>query len=228
MTRGKMMENKNFVKVYYADFSAFDEATIAARICEISDERRARIEKAARTETKLELLASGLLAKKAVSIVFGIENPEFVKNKFGKPYIAGHTNCFFNISHSGKRVICALSDSECGVDIEKIEAPAQIDMIASKFFSIYERNAVMLSANPVEAFTRLWTLREAYVKMRGKGFDIPLASLSCTFPHGKAHICEYGKVQEDAVFHEIRDIYGYRATVCTFGEKDFSLEKTEI
>ena len=149
------MENKNFVKVYYADFSAFDEATIAARIGEVSEERRARIEKAARTETKLELLASGLLAKKAVSLVFGIENPEFVKNEFGKPYISGHENCFFNISHSGKRVICALSNSECGVDIEKIEAPAQMDMIASKFFSIYERNAIMLSANPVEAFTRL-------------------------------------------------------------------------
>ncbi len=228
MTRGKMMKNKNFVKVYCADFSAFDEATIAARIGEVSDEHRARIEKAMRTETKLELLASGLLAKKAVSLVFGIENPGFVKNEFGKPYIAGHENCFFNISHSGKRAICALADSECGVDIEKIEAPAQMDMIAGKFFSIYERNAIMLSANPVEAFTRLWTLREAYVKMRGKGFDIPLASLSCTFPHGKAHICEYGKVQEDAAFCEIRDIYGYRATVCTLGEKNFSLEKIEI
>ena len=86
------MEDKNFIKVYFADFSVFDEATISARICEISEERRARIEKAARMETKLELLASGLLAKKAVSIVFGIENPEFVKNEFGKPYIAGH--CF--------------------------------------------------------------------------------------------------------------------------------------
>ena len=73
------MEDKNFIKVYFADFSVFDEATISARICEISEDRRARIEKAARTETKLELLASGLLAKKAVSIVFGIENPEFVK-----------------------------------------------------------------------------------------------------------------------------------------------------
>mgnify|MGYP004613444337 FL=1 len=86
------MENKNFVKVYYADFSAFDEATIAARIGEVSEERRARIEKAARTETKLEILASGLLAKKAITLVFGIENPEFVKNEFGKPYIADHTN----------------------------------------------------------------------------------------------------------------------------------------
>lgn len=222
------MENKNFVKVFWADFSAFDEAALAARLPETSKERRERIEKAVRLDTKLELLASALLAKKAISLVFGIDEPNFTKNEFGKPYIAGHEDCFFNISHSGKRVICALSDSECGADIEKAEAPAQMDMIASKFFSIYERNAIMLSANPVDAFTRLWTLREAYVKMRGKGFDIPLASLSCTFPHGKAHISEYGKLQEDAVFHEIRDIYGYRACVCTMGEKSFSFEKTEI
>ena len=114
------------------------------------------------------------------------------------------------------------------MDIEKTDAPAQMDMIASKFFSIYERNAILLSSNPVDAFTRLWTLREAYVKMRGKGFDIPLASLSCVFPHGKAHICENGKIAEDAFFSEIRDIYGYRASVCTLGEAEFSLEKADI
>lgn len=222
------MEKSNFVKVYYADFSAFDESTLASRIGEVSEERRARIEKAARLETKLQLLASELLSKKALSLVFGIEAPEFFKNEYGKPYVSGYENCFFNISHSGNRVICAVSDTECGVDIEKTEVPAQMDMIASKFFSIYERNAILLSSNPVDAFTRLWTLREAYVKMRGKGFDIPLASLSCVFPHGKAHICENGKIAEDAFFSEIRDIYGYRASVCTLGEAEFSLEKTDI
>ena len=62
------MEKSKFVKVYYADLSAFDESTLASRIGEVSEERRLRIEKAARLETKLQLLASGLLSKKALSL----------------------------------------------------------------------------------------------------------------------------------------------------------------
>lgn len=222
------MENNSFVKVYVADYSSFDDEFLATHIGEISDERRARIEKAARATTKYQLLASELLTKKALLATFGIENPSFKCNEYGKPYVEGHEDCFFNISHSEGKIVCAVSSVQCGTDIEKIAAPAQMDMIAGKFFTVYERNAILLSANPVEAFVRLWTLREAYVKMRGKGFDIPLASLSCVFPHGKAHVCEYGKVCEDAFFHEIRDIYGYRASVCTLGETDFSMEKTEL
>lgn len=222
------MENNAFVKVYYADYSAFDEEYLASHIGEISAERQFRIEKAARAATKYQLLASELMAKKALLLTFGVKDPVFKCNEYGKPYVQGHENMFFNISHSEGKVICAVSEKECGADIEKIAAPAEMDMIASRFFTVYERNAILLSANPTEAFIRLWTLREAYVKMRGKGFDIPLALLSCVFPHGKAHICEYGKQCDDAFFHEIRDIYGYRASVCTLGETEISVEKTEL
>jgi phosphopantetheinyl transferase len=38
------------------------------------------------------------------------------------------------------------------------------------------------SANPLEQFYRLWTLKEAYIKALGKGLQIDLASLEFSQP----------------------------------------------
>lgn len=45
----------------------------------------------------------------------------FYKNKFGKPYIRGNNNLFFNVSHSKSWVCVAISDKEIGIDIEEIK-----------------------------------------------------------------------------------------------------------
>ncbi len=41
-------------------------------------------------------------------------------NEHGKPYLKTDVPLFFNISHSGELVVCAFSDTEVGVDVEKI------------------------------------------------------------------------------------------------------------
>lgn len=89
---------------------------------------------------------------------------------------------------------------ECGVDIEKIEASHNMMGIANRFFSLPEYNAMLLSQNPKEAFCRLWTLRESYVKMRGTGFDIGLSTLRCDFHRGVCSIYQDEILQTDAFF----------------------------
>lgn len=44
----------------------------------------------------------------------------FLQQKYGKPYIKGHSNFHFNISHIKNAIAIAISDYLVGVDIERI------------------------------------------------------------------------------------------------------------
>ncbi|MBQ9510963.1 MAG: 4'-phosphopantetheinyl transferase superfamily protein [Clostridia bacterium] len=219
----------NFVKVFYADVSKYyDEKELGARLSEVDDARRERIAHARRAETKAELLGSALIAKKALKEVFGDKEYEIKVDEKGKPFVANAENVYFNVSHTGKYVACACSNVPVGLDIEQIGSQAEAIGVAERFFSSLEKSAIMLSPSPEEAFCRLWTLRESYVKMRGTGFDRGLAPLSCSFPRGVPKMNDRGVLQQDAFFYEIRDIYLCRGAVCTLGESEYSIKKTEV
>lgn len=222
------MEKEPFAKTFWADYSAFDEKKLIENLSKMDEARAARIARAARTETKCELLASGLIVREALLRVFGIENPTFTVGEYGKPELVDHPDVYFNLSHSKGTVACTVSNVPCGLDIEYIEQPKHMEQIVNQFFSNFERGAILLSAEPAEAFLRLWTLRESYVKMRGTGFATGLSTLSCSFPGGEARISESGVAQEDASFIEMRNIYGWRTAICTKGKVKHTCEKIEL
>lgn len=208
-----------YARTYYADFSfLLDKPMREARMADISPERRERIETAKRDETKAALLAGGLIIRAVLETEHGLSDFSLVTNPYGKPAVAGREDIHFNISHSGSVVACTVSDVECGVDIEKIDASHDMMGIANRFFSMMEYNAMLMSPNPAEAFCRLWTLRESYVKMRGLGFDIGLSTLRCDFHRGVCSIYENERPQADAHFQEFKEISGYRGSICTLQE----------
>ena len=111
----------------------------------------------------------------------------FVCNAFGKPELhpdfGGRGGLQFNLSHSADLALIAIAqDSDVGVDVECIEERGQSDyaVVARSFFSAPEVDA--LSRVPThlydQAFFGCWTMKEAYVKARGKGLSIPLTSFS--------------------------------------------------
>ena len=221
---------EKFLTTYYADISQFinDPSLIAARLGEVDEGRRDRIARARFDDTKAEILCGGLMIKKALFDACGIADPVIMKNEFGKPYLSDRHDVFFNISHSGSVVLCSVSDVECGVDVEDLSAEHPIMELSSRFLSDLESAAVMMSADPNRAFCRLWTLRESYVKMRGRGFDIGLSTLKCDFHRGAASISENGVVQSDAHFRELYGIIGYQASVCTAEERENRVKKIEL
>lgn len=136
----------------------------------------------------------------------------------GKPLRRNEEVCF-NLSHSGKYVLCVVSEMEIGCDIEKIKEVKW--KLAKRFFSEKEYEIleeVERQKNPNETFTRFWVLRECYVKKTGEGLGVALAGLdfSDILDQKNSKGKKNGEFLEETFFEMEYD--GYRIAVC--GEKD--------
>ncbi len=94
----------------------------------------------------------------------------------GKPSVAG-SELRFNISHSGALGLIALALAEVGVDVE-LPRPRRSDDIARRFFTPGENERLFALEGPAraDAFFRLWTCKEAFLKCTGEGLSRSLRS----------------------------------------------------
>lgn len=99
---------------------------------------------------------------------FGIEGmPTFTFNEHGKPFLKEHPDVHFSISHCKEAVGCYVSDRPCGLDIEHIRK-AKEDLVRHTM-SLQETESIFSSRFPDIVFTRLWTQKEAVLKLAGTG-----------------------------------------------------------
>ena len=91
----------------------------------------------------------------------------------GKPYLPDYPEVHFNLSHSGNRVMCIVSDHEVGCDVEKID-PRPASMIIRCLAQEEQETA---KRSP-EHFFRIWTLKESILKLSGMGLGIELRSFA--------------------------------------------------
>ena len=110
----------------------------------------------------------------------------------GKPFIVGVENVFFNISHSGDYVVCAVSDREIGIDIEK-RAKARME-VAGRFFHGEEVTQLkMLEEDKQDQlFFNYWSVKESFLKYIGTGLARPLNSFIVSFSGGGVSLFERG------------------------------------
>ncbi len=89
---------------------------------------------------------------------------------YGKPFVKDYPEIEFSLSHSGDMVILAVSSSPVGADVEKI-----CDIGISEFDSFLnerEKRIIAEAGDPLTAFYRIWTARESFAKMTGRGLAI--------------------------------------------------------
>ncbi len=87
----------------------------------------------------------------------------------GKPYFV-NAAIQFNLSHSGSTVVAAFCRSAVGIDIESRGRCKDFIGIADRFFHPSEAAAVARSLDEGE-FLRLWTGKEAMLKLSGDGLS---------------------------------------------------------
>ncbi len=119
----------------------------------------------------MELLRYAL--QKEYSHDFSAENIR--KGQRGKPYIE-NVPFYFNISHCDGLVACAVSEKEVGIDAEVTRNVA--DRVMKRCYSDDEIAYVNSARNKDFEFTKLWTLKESYVKLTGEGIAANLKAIS--------------------------------------------------
>ncbi len=85
----------------------------------------------------------------------------------GKPYLQGDP-LYFSISHTKRRVFCALSSRPVGIDAEELDR--DIDLrLAEKLLSPGEYARFQEAEDPRKTLLTFWVLKEAQAKLRGTG-----------------------------------------------------------
>ena len=159
-------------KLYLCDISNFikeakeNEKFLEGFFDKIGVERMQYILNKKKAEDRARSLGAALL------LLFALQKeipeiktlPDFSYKENDKPYIQGLSNIFFNLSHTKNIVTCVISDKEVGVDIEHIRDLKETTI--RKVFTDKEKKRVQ---GERKGYIRLWTMKEAYAKLTGKG-----------------------------------------------------------
>ncbi len=147
-----------------------------------SKERRKRADRYQKLEDSQICILSEVLLKYSFFQIYGNNIELDVEcNMYGKPYIKNEKDFFFNISHSGKWIVIAFGSHEVGVDIEQIRWNSSLERVTSMFCTKEEREYIFCDTNKsdiAKRFTKIWTLKECYMKFLGKGFSKGFLSFS--------------------------------------------------
>ncbi len=149
----------------------------------LSNEERTRLEGLHFSRDRREYLVAHALVRQALSHFHPIPPAawRFSHNPYGKPAIDPECGLHFNLAHSTDLTVCLISKrSEVGVDVEPYGHGFGILEIAKAVFSPLELAQLdsLDDTEKADHMLTLWTLKEAYVKARGKGFSLPLKTIS--------------------------------------------------
>lgn len=99
------------------------------------------------------------------------EQIAFTYSASGKPSITGVE---FNVAHSGDVILIAMHQHRIGVDVERVGRTVDVVAMGRACFTARERAVITQSSATQEAFYRLWTRKEAWLKAVGAGLSFPL------------------------------------------------------
>ncbi len=162
------------INIFIADVKKLD---IVGSLDLVSPRRREKIMRFANIADQRQSLGVELLLKKATG------RTDYALTENGKPFFSDG-RVFFSLAHCGNYAVCAVSETDIGVDIELERNNSA--RLAQRFFSSEEAEMVANSHSPDEEFCRLWTLKESYIKAA----DLHLSDMSSfSVAHGVDGYC---------------------------------------
>ena len=109
---------------------------------------------------------------------FGVQHAVIRRTGLGKPKLM-HDFLHMNLSHCKGLAAAAVGRMPLGVDAE---APRAVkESLMQKVCTPAEFDAIMQADDKSRAFSRFWTLKEAYSKYTGKGIALDFSALGFSF-----------------------------------------------
>ncbi len=193
----------------------------------IDSDRWEKIKSLKMETDKLRSLASGYLLNEMCREM-QITKPIYKYGEKGKPYIEGHENIAFNISHSGNYAVlvycegaqvqtssiaCEMTENctlpqEVGIDIQQYRLMRK--GMKERILHEKEWTPARLSLEENQYLNRIWSIKESYVKMTGDGLALDFRKIFIDFEKGIVSAENY----ETAYFQEYQGLQGYALSVC--------------
>ena len=206
----------HMITVYYIKVSpSLEEDAFFSHLEKTEEGRRKKILGMTDKKSRMHSLMAGSLLHDALCERLGIPKDEsgpfsVAYRQGGKPYLTKYPDIHYSLSHSGEYVCCALGDSPLGVDIQKVtDCPKGV---APRFFTKEDNRRLDACSGDEgkELFFRMWSIKESYVKLTGKGLSGGLSGFEIDWKGDR--VLEAGKCA--AYFREQKKVAGYAFCVC--------------
>src|SRR3990167_239339 len=157
-----------------------DQPLVEAKNEWLSPEEQARADRFIQAEHRRRFIVAHVGLRVILSRYLQ-ELPQHVRleqGSHGKPYVTIASQASFlqfNLSHTHELSLCAVAwDQSVGVDVEWIHLLPHEEVIAERFFSREETEALcaLPSTERLRGFYRYWTCKEAYIKALGLGLSL--------------------------------------------------------
>lgn len=145
-----------------------DDFDLQAALAELSEQRRQQALRFRFEHGQRTCALAYLLLRRALREEFGIdEQPLFDYGEHGKPVLVSHPDIHFNLSHCREAVACVVSRRPVGIDVESVGRYKE--SVARYTMNDEELAMIKAAERPEAAFIRLWTMKEARLKLTGEG-----------------------------------------------------------
>lgn len=216
--------------------AAYLEKNYGSVINVLHPARREKVAKLKNKKAAYVSMTAGLLLQEVVKREFGLKPEDILigRGENGKPYLKEYPEYKYNISHSGDMVMMAYSMQELGVDIEELRVK---DMkVARRCFTPCEYLYVLNGSSECDGavpagfevdalnievsrrFFEIWTLKEAYLKLTGKGISVPLSSFEVDV--------ENKCVKDEALKYYTGEVDNYIYAICAEDVSEVRIENS--
>ena len=161
------------IRLFVADISTLEDDI---QNLALSEYRLSRLEKIKISSKRKQSIGAELLLNYAVQECCPQLHPPFdiVCGDQGRPEFKS-IPLYFNVSHSGKYVACAISDELVGLDIENnLEFKP---LVSQRFFNEKELELIEEARDKNRCFARIWTAKESVAKYYGIGLAMKLSEI---------------------------------------------------
>lgn len=173
------------------DTDCLDEGFLSESESLLSEQRKEKLKEYAVFSDKINGSAVYLLLRYGLKKEYHVtEKPDFIFRENGKPYIDG--NIYFNLSHCKNTAVCILSDTDTAVDVMELRTIRSA--VIKRTCTMTERQRLSQSDTPERDFIRLWTRKECYAKLKGKGLQLDFSKIGEDLPEmHDIHTIDFGK-----------------------------------
>lgn len=189
------------LNIYLADLTGLEDF-YDEKVNILHQERAEKLSAYKMPADRIRGLGAGLLLEKGLEDYLGTGLPKDENGRCiirygygsqGKPYLKDYPEAYFNLSHSGKLAVLAVSHEEVGIDVQEFRGLNE--KISKRFYHAEEVKSMEEVSDTSKReilFYKIWSGKEAYIKYTGKGIRQELSDFYCDTSSGK--VIENGKI----------------------------------